>query len=75
MSDPVTVSISMGALLFIGLAALGAYGIMKATQVKERLEIEKTIDEKGREAYQMSKLKALEKTVDKLETKGAGIRT
>lgn len=74
MTDPVSVSVSMGTLLFLGLGALAVYGITKANAIKEKMEIHKVIDDKSREAYQMSKLKQMDKVVDKLEAKNGAIR-
>ena len=74
MADPVAVSVSMGTLLFLGLGALATYGITKANSIKEKMELQKVIDDKSREAYQLAKLKQMDKVVDKLESKNEAIR-
>ncbi|HIP90268.1 MAG TPA: hypothetical protein EYH22_01815 [Candidatus Nanopusillus sp.] len=74
MADAVSVAIDVGTLLFFMLAGVGGYALIKANTVKEKMELNKTIDDKSREAYQMSKLKAMEKTIDKLENKSGPVR-
>jgi hypothetical protein len=74
MADPISVAIPAGTLLTVMIMGGIAYAIMQNKSTKAELQTEKKIDDKMREAYQMGKIKNIEKDVDALKMKSPATR-